>query len=269
MSGEAAAAFRERMEQRRIEEYLRFFGPVTNQFLDSLAGLAGDGRGRWAVDLGCGDGVLADLLHRRGWRCVALDRSRPMVRLAGERLGTGRAAVADASSIPLRPASVDTVAAAFLVPHLDDPERTFTEIRRVLRPGGRVVVATWGPPDRSPFTGAAMDIIRAHAEPSQDHVFRDLAERGGAERLPLLLRSTGFADVETVSAVADVRLASPEEWWNGLVRGSLGLTYLLQLCPPRVRGDIREEFLRQAAVSAVGGRVTTEAEAVIASAVAV
>src|SRR5262249_39169950 len=156
---------------RQTEEYRRFFGPVTSRLLPAVVAAAGDGDGRAAADIGCGDGELADLLTRRGWRCVAFDPSRLMARHAGRRLGRDGVPAAEASALPLAESALDAAVSAFLLPHLDDLGRAFAELRRVVRSGGGVHLATWGPPDRSPFTGLAMELIRARADPDAVAVF--------------------------------------------------------------------------------------------------
>jgi ubiquinone/menaquinone biosynthesis C-methylase UbiE len=261
--------FRDRMEHRQTEEYRRFFGPVTSKLLPAVVAAAGDGDGRTAADIGCGDGELAELLGQRGWRCVAFDRSRLMAGHAGRRLGRDRVAVADAFALPLADSSLDTAVSAFLLPHLDELDRAFAELRRVVRAGGGVHLATWGPPDRSPFTGLAMELIRARADPAALAVFDDLAARTGPGRLGLLLARAGFELVDVTEAAAEVRPGTPQQWWHGLIGGSFGLASLLNRCPPPKRSEIRAEFLARAAAGAVDGVAVTKAETVVMSAVAV
>ncbi len=46
-----------------------------------------------------------------------------------------------------------------------DPARAAGEIRRVLRPGGRVAVAVWGPRERNPWLGLVFDAVSAQTGP--------------------------------------------------------------------------------------------------------
>lgn len=96
------------------------------------------------VDVGCGNGGY---LHRPGVE-------RPDLRLLGIDLSVGmlagvRAArpgqpvtVADVAGLPLADASVDAALAMHMLYHLPQPGRGAAELRRVLRPGGRAVIAT-------------------------------------------------------------------------------------------------------------------------------
>jgi ArsR family transcriptional regulator len=54
-------------------------------------------------------------------------------------------------SLPLGPASVDAATAILVLHHLSDPARALTEVARVLRPGGRLVVVDMLPHDRDEF----------------------------------------------------------------------------------------------------------------------
>ncbi len=77
---------------------------------------------------------------------MGIDRSEPQLRRAragAEALGLDncRFQLADVQTLEWPDASVDTVIATRLLLVLDDPRRTLAEIHRVLRPGGRCVVA--------------------------------------------------------------------------------------------------------------------------------
>jgi demethylmenaquinone methyltransferase / 2-methoxy-6-polyprenyl-1,4-benzoquinol methylase len=105
--------------------------------------------GEVAVDVACGTGRLAAELVRLqpGATVIGLDFSWEMVRRARadrrERLGF---AVADAMRLPLRDASADVVTIAFGLRNLPEPGQSLLELRRVLRPGGRLVVCEFSRP---------------------------------------------------------------------------------------------------------------------------
>jgi ubiquinone/menaquinone biosynthesis C-methylase UbiE len=98
-------------------------------------------RGR-VLELGFGPGHLQRALADRPG-VAGIDASPQMARMASRRLrGTGlapRLAVARAQGLPLRDGSVDTVVATFPAEYILDPA-THAEVRRVLAPGGRLVI---------------------------------------------------------------------------------------------------------------------------------
>jgi demethylmenaquinone methyltransferase/2-methoxy-6-polyprenyl-1,4-benzoquinol methylase len=102
--------------------------------------------GEVAADVACGTGRLAEELARLapGARVVGFDFSAEMVRRAAA--GRPRFAVADALRLPLADASVDVVTIAFGLRNLPEPAAGLLEFRRVLRPGGRLVVCEFSHP---------------------------------------------------------------------------------------------------------------------------
>ena len=100
------------------------------------------------LDLGCGTGYFRAPLEQRfpTARYLGLDIAEGMVVLARERgEGTGEWLQADAEALPLAAASVDLVFSSLAVQWCYRPEHLFSELARVLAPGGRCVFATLAP----------------------------------------------------------------------------------------------------------------------------
>jgi demethylmenaquinone methyltransferase / 2-methoxy-6-polyprenyl-1,4-benzoquinol methylase len=100
--------------------------------------------GEVAVDVACGTGALTRELEAMapGALVVGMDFSQEMLKWAGG----GRLAAGDALQLPLRDASVDVVTIAFGLRNLPEPGQGLLEFRRVLRPGGRLVVCEFSQP---------------------------------------------------------------------------------------------------------------------------
>lgn len=102
------------------------------------------------VDVGCGPGRALALLARRYRRSTTLgiDLAVPMLKLARKAGGFWRplsVACGDAAALPLPDASVDLLFSSLCLQWLDDVPAVLDEFRRVLRPGGRMMLATFGP----------------------------------------------------------------------------------------------------------------------------
>jgi ubiquinone/menaquinone biosynthesis C-methylase UbiE len=142
------------------------------------------------VDLGCGTGTTAIRLAAAGAGVTGVDADPEILRRARGKEGaeavewrSGRV-----EETGLADASCDRVVLSLVLHHLPDPAKltTLGEARRLLRPGGRVHVADWGPPGdplmRLAFAGLQLVDGRANTRSM------------GAGELPAMLAQAGFAD---------------------------------------------------------------------------
>jgi len=100
---------------------------------------------RTVLDIGCGNGMyLAELAFRRfAGRVVGADLSIGMLAAARQRADrrlTLALANADATALPFADGTADLTLAMHMLYHVPDPSRALRELRRVTKPGGRVVV---------------------------------------------------------------------------------------------------------------------------------
>lgn len=104
--------------------------------------------GQALADLGCGTGALLDAVAAAAGggsiRMIGLDVTPPMLAQARRRLPASVPLVAgDAGALPLDDATLDTVVSVSSFHYWADPAVALAEIRRVLRPGGRLVITDW------------------------------------------------------------------------------------------------------------------------------
>lgn len=107
----------------------------------------GEVRGARVLDAGCGPGLLMQQLISDGAACSGFDASPAMLGLARRRLGEGadlREALLG-QPLPYPDESFDAAVCALAIHYLPDPRAGLVELRRVVRPGGRVVVSTQHP----------------------------------------------------------------------------------------------------------------------------
>lgn len=98
---------------------------------------AGPG-GAPVLDLGCGVGFWLYRMAAAGLRPVGVERDGERARAAGRRAPV---VVGEGASLPLGDARVATVWCLHVLHHLDQPSAVLAEVRRVLRPGGRLLLA--------------------------------------------------------------------------------------------------------------------------------
>ncbi|WP_409184807.1 methyltransferase domain-containing protein [Amycolatopsis sp. VS8301801F10] len=109
--------------------------------------LMGDVAGQHVLDAACGPGLYAEELTARGARVTGFDLSPRMVELSRERVPAGEFRVQDlAEPLTWLPdASVDQVLFALALEYVDDRVGALREFRRVLRPGGALVLSRQHP----------------------------------------------------------------------------------------------------------------------------
>ncbi len=109
----------------------------------AILDLAGAVAGRRILDAGCGSGPLFAALRDRGAAVTGFDSSATMLELARRRLGDDADLhLADLGSpLPFGDGAFDDVIASLVLHYLEDWTAPLAELRRVLRPGGRLIMA--------------------------------------------------------------------------------------------------------------------------------
>ena len=113
-------------------------------YRSGLADLIGRGDGE-ALDVGCGEGRVSRLLGELGYRVTATDAVPEMVAAAREAGSAADYAVAPASALPFAAARFPLVVAYNMLMDVDDLEGSIAELRRVIRPDGRLVISVVHP----------------------------------------------------------------------------------------------------------------------------
>jgi ubiquinone/menaquinone biosynthesis C-methylase UbiE len=187
-------------EQQRLAALNELVNPAFLQFL------ALDGA-KAVLEVGSGMGLLTHEAARRlpDACVVGVEFSRAQLAKANRELGNLRFIQANAHYLPLADDSFDVVYCRWLLEHVADPLRVLQEMRRVVRPGGRVLVMendtslqSYDPP-----------------APHFDKVWRQFSllqqELGGdsliGRRLFRLLKAAGLQDIQMSMA--------PEVYWSG------------------------------------------------------
>jgi len=156
-----------------------------------------DERPRRVLDLGSGVGGFLEGLGRLGGRVDAVDDDTDSLRRCAER-GFRSGVLADGYRLPFRDESYDLVCLFDVLEHLDDDAAALREVRRVLRPGGRVFLSV----PAYPWLYANNDRVAHH---------RRRYTRAGLRRLfeqaDLALERNTHANVLLLPVIAPIVLA--------------------------------------------------------------
>ena len=106
--------------------------------------LAEVGKNTQYLDIGCGAGMAATMAVRRGAKVCGLDAAAEMIRIARIRAPAGDFHIGDLETLPFEDDAFDVVTAINALQYAGNPDLALKEAARVTRPGGKIVIVTWG-----------------------------------------------------------------------------------------------------------------------------
>jgi len=224
---------------------------------DMLIDRAGPKPGERVLDIGCGAGATTVAFAKAvapGGFALGIDVSGPMLSYARECAPKNLPldfALADATVYPFDPASFDLLVSRFGVMFFADPVVSFANLRRALKPSGRLTFVCWRAPRENPWMMAPLQAVYKHVPkmppvgPDDPGPFAFASE----ERVTRILTSAGFASVamERCDIAMDLAIG---RGLDAAVEGALDIgpaSLALQDHPAEVReaakNTVRETFL--------------------------
>ena len=228
----------------RATAYAETFAGQCAHAIEPLLDTLNPRPGETLLDVGTGAGAVAASAQGRGCAVIAVDPEADMLALAGVAAPGASLVLAALPSLPLPDASVDVVIANFVLNHVPDAGAAAAELRRVLRPGGRLGASVW-PTAATPLR-ALWDDVLADAGIAVPARVQEVDALGTPEGFAALLTGAGLkvrdAWLQEFEHVVDA-----ETWWGGPSRGvaGIGQTYLAQ--DPAGRKAMRAAYDRLSA----------------------
>ncbi len=273
-------------------EFERFTRRLTQPLAERMVDLAKLLPTERVLDLGTGTGIVALAAARTPnfhGGITAVDLSEGMLSAAKSRaLQEGlnsRVAFSrmDAEALALKNAAFDVALSLFALLHFPNPLMALRELFRVLRPGGRLVLAVGTGPSwlsRNSLTegvkflrrrlamrrnrlligpSSLNDLIARRLEGRTDPEESSLAREGRkrTRRVPELIRDAGFCSLQTSWCGAEAVIETPEEFWDLQRTFSSFARKRLLDADARQAEAVRAEFLETCReVQARGGKLT-------------
>lgn len=191
-------------DEQFVPALFRHWGPV-------LCEAAGVRPGHRALDVGCGTGALTLAAAERAGphgAVFGVDPNPEMLSVARRKRSAIDWRDGRAEALPFPDASFDAVVSQFAMMFFDDPAAALREMRRVLRPGGRLAVAVCDAVERSPGYGALAALLERLFGRQVADAFRAPFALGDAERLRSLARQAGLDGADVFQRDGEVRFAS-------------------------------------------------------------
>ena len=154
--------------------------------------------GEKVLDVGCGTGsTTAELAHAVGaqGKVLGVDISEPLIGAArAHKLDNATFATGDAATYPFDAASFDLVFSRFGVMFFGDPVTAFKNLRRALKPLGRLVFLCWRTPLENPWGLVPMRAATPHLPPFERPGPEDPGQYafGDRARVERILKEAGF-----------------------------------------------------------------------------
>ncbi|MGW4379618.1 class I SAM-dependent methyltransferase [Kitasatospora sp. NPDC004531] len=232
----------------RADAYARTFGLLCAHTVPELLDAAGVVAGTRVLDVGTGPGTVAAAAGARGAEVTAVDAEPSMLELARRAAPSARVEAATLPELPFQEGEFDAVVANFVLNHVGRPLLALAELRRVLRPGGRLALTIWsGAPARGqtliPQALQAAGAVRppqlGPLDPADDFPRT-------TDGLAALLATAGLQQAACRTLAWDHRTTA-DTWWSGPASGvaTIGLTLLAQSA--ETQSEARRHYDRLAA----------------------
>lgn len=197
-------------ERQQLQDIV--LAPVSAVLLDRAAVKPGE----TVIDIGCGCGSTSfDLIKRVGssGRVTGIDISEPMLNRARELAPSGAPVefvLADATVYSFVPASTDLLFSRFGVMFFAQPAQSFANIRKAIRPGGRLALACWRTPRDNPWMMLGLQEAYKHVPKLPEVKPEDPGpfSFAGEERVHRILGDAGFSDIAMERADLSLDIAT-------------------------------------------------------------
>jgi SAM-dependent methyltransferase len=185
---------------------------------------AGLREGMTFLDVAAGSGALSIPAARTGARVLATDQSPVMLELLAARAREGGLEVAtrvmDGHRLELEDSSFDMAGSQLGVSLFPDMPRGISEMARVVKPGGRVLVTAYGHPSKVEFLGFLVGAVQT-VRPDFDGPPMDPPplpfQLEDPARLRSVLAAAGLRDIEVETVTETTEYQTGEDLWDWLV----------------------------------------------------
>jgi ubiquinone/menaquinone biosynthesis C-methylase UbiE len=183
-------------------------------------------RGARVLDVCCGSGASALPAAEAvgpGGLVIGVDLAEKLLQLARAKatqrgLTNVEFQTGDLTNLRFADGAFDAVVCVFGIFFVPDMESALRELRRVLRPGGRMAITTWGPRLFEPLNTPFWNSVRS-VRPDLYKGFNPWDRICEPEALRSLLASAGLQDIQIVAETDTQPVNSFEEWW-AIILGS-------------------------------------------------
>ena len=216
-------------------------------------------RGSVVLDVGCGSGAsaipAAKIVGPQG-RVIGVDLAERLLAMArgkaaAQKLQNIEFLQADMERLGYPDESFDAVVCVFAIFFVPDMVKQVRELWRMVRPGGQLVITTWGPRMFEPGSAAWWSAVKQF-RPDLVAAFNPWERIITTQAVRELLTESGIERADIVAEDGQQVLQSPDDWWT-VVRGS-GYRWTLEQMDDETANKVRDanlESLRKSRASSI------------------
>ena len=206
--------------------YEKAFEQLTSQFAEVAISRLAPQPGEKVLDVAAGTGVFSLAAAKSGADVLATDFAEGMVQHIQDRVDNAlihniQTSVMDGQALTVDDGSYDISASIFGLIFFPDMDKGFTELKRILKPGGRCAVACWDFPENFDMMRLLKQSIESAAPefemPTQTPVW---ARMVGEQQLKEKFQQAGFSNIDVETLDGQLTLDSVEDFWSIFISSS-------------------------------------------------
>ena len=227
---------------QRPRDWATLAEPQNMGLIDAALDAGGVAASTDLVDIGCGSGLALRRAADRGARVAGVDIAATLLAIARERVPDADLREGGLDVLPFADAAFDVGLAINALQFAFDPAAALDEVCRVLRPGGRLVIAQFAAPERCESTAlhVAMEALTPPAS-HEDHAPYALSQAGALERA---LATAGLTIVQDAELPGDWRYADEDQALRGVLCSGGGTRAIRIAGEAPVRAAVAEGLTR-------------------------
>jgi ubiquinone/menaquinone biosynthesis C-methylase UbiE len=209
------------------EYYDKYLGPILfADFAEDLAKRLTQSELESVLELAAGTGIVSRIIRDAltvDCELVVTDLNEPMLDVAKKKfLGHEHVTCrqADALALPIGDSSFDRVVCQFGVMFFPDKLKSYQEVLRVLKPGGRYLFSVWDTWVYNPFAQLAHEAVAKYFPENPPGFYKVPFGYRDAEKIKSSLKDAGFSNVSHEVVKFDMEIPSVSDFARGLVFGN-------------------------------------------------
>jgi ubiquinone/menaquinone biosynthesis C-methylase UbiE len=237
------------------EVYERFLVPAKfGPWADDLVAQAKLQPGQRVLDVACGTGTVTRLIPPRvgpSGKVVGLDFNAGRIDVAKSLPKPSGVDIewfeGDATSLPFEEQAFDVVFCQQGLQFFPDKETALSEMRRVLVPGGKLLLCVWRTVEHQPGGRAMADALERHVSSRAGEIRREPFTFGNGDVIAALVRDAGFRNVVLEERVKAVHFPSAEAFTKRYISARVPLPELVSAVSDEARASLVADVVTELA----------------------